>query len=68
MSVERRPPNEFSSKLRTYMRLIDDGEGETEEALELRKRLEELSFYDLALRSADMDIRRHKMLRGMKSS
>ena len=68
MNVERRPPNDFAKKLRTYMRLIDDGKWDAEEALELRKRLEELSFHDPALQSADMEIRRHKMLRGMNSS
>lgn len=68
MGVDERPPNDFTSKLRTYMRLVDDGKGETEEALELRRSLEEISFHDPALQRADMAIRRHKMLRDMGSS
>ena len=68
MGVDERPPNDFARALRSYLRLIDDGKGETAEALELRKSLNELSFHDPALQSADIAIRRHKMLRNMTSS
>ena len=68
MGVERRPPNEFSERLTEYMRLIGDDRGETEPALQLRKRLEELSFHDPALQRADIEIRRRKMLRDMGES
>ncbi len=68
MGVERRPPNEFSEDLTEYMRLVGDDKGETEAALQLRERLEKLSFRDPALQRADLEIRRRKMLRDMDES
>ena len=68
MGVEKRPDNEFSAGLRDYMRLVGDDEGETAQALELRRQLEELSFHDPALQRADLEIRRRKMLRDMGES
>ncbi len=42
MGVEQRPKNEFREKLAAYWRLIDDRQGETDEARELRAKLDEL--------------------------
>ena len=68
MNVDRRPPNDFARTLRTYMRLVDDGKGESEQALELRKALDDVSHGDPGLGGADMEIRRLKMLRDMGES
>lgn len=68
MGVEKRPPNEFSEGLRRYMRLVGEDQGETQEARELRDRLDVLSLHDPALQRADMEIRRRKMLRDMDES
>ncbi len=65
MGVEKRPANAFSERLKDYMRLIGDDKGETEEAKELRRQLDELSYRDPGLHRADLEIRRRKMLRDM---
>ena len=68
MGVSRRPANEFSELLTRYLRLISYDKGETEDALELRRKLDELSSHDPALRGADLEIRRRKVLREMGKS
>ncbi len=68
MGVEERPDNKFRKLLREYTRLIEDDMGEGEEALAIRRKLDELSPYDYGLSRADMDIRRRKMLREMGRS
>ena len=65
MGVEKRPANAFSDGLKAYMRLIDDDQGETEEAKELRRQLDDLSHGDPGLGRADLEIRRRRMLRDM---
>ena len=63
MGVDERPPrNEFVEVLNRYMQLIDDGDGESPEALALRAELERLSPADPALHEADLEIRRQKAL------
>lgn len=66
MGVERRPSNEFTRLLRTYRRLIGRDLGETDEAVALRARLDELSHQDPALADADMEIRHRKLVRKRK--
>ena len=71
MDVSERPPpplNRFVRKLGEYMRLVDDGEGESEVALSLRKELEKLSPRDGDLDVADMAIKRRKLLERMGKS
>ena len=68
MNVDKRPPNSFARKLREYMRLIDDGEGESDKARNLRQTLEELSPGDLGFLRADAEIRRQRMTRGTGES
>ncbi len=68
MGVERRPENDFSAGLRDYVRLVSDDKGETEEAMALRRRLEDLSPGDPALHRADLEIRRRRVLRDMDRS
>ena len=69
MGVNERPAdNPFVTKLNEYMRLVDDGEGESEAALGLRKELEELSPRDGDLGAADMAIKRRKLFARMGKS
>ena len=68
MGVDERPDNAFSKKLARYRRLINDDEGESREALVLRRELEGLSPDDPALSRADVEIRRRQLLRQMGKS
>ena len=69
MGVKERPPeNEFTKALDRYMDLVSDDKGESKEALVLRRRLEKLSPDDPALDSADIEIRRNKLLKEMGKS
>ena len=69
MGTNQRPSgNEFTDTLEKYMRLVSDGEGETEETLTLRKKLEALSPRDHALDRADIEIRRRALLARMGKS
>ena len=69
MGVSERPAgNEFVKILKDYMRLVNDEQGESEEARRLRKKLEELSPRDPGLNRADGEIRRQKVLRRMVAS
>ena len=69
MGTNQRPPgNEFTKALERYMRLIGNGEGESEEALALRNKLEDLSPRDHALDRADVEIRRRALLESMGKS
>ena len=69
MGVEERPPeNEFVKALAEYRRRVSDGQGESEEARELRQKLEALSPRDHALNRADMEMRRRKLLQNMGTS
>ncbi len=65
MDVDERPGNEFTATLKDYMRLVSDDLGESEEALSLKNRLEELSPRDPALHRAAVEIRRRKLLKSM---
>lgn len=66
MDVEERPPgNQFVIELDKYMRLVGDGEGESEAALQLRQELETLSPRDPALDRADIAIRRQKIMQDL---
>ena len=65
MGVNERPSaehNEFVNKLERYNQLVYAGRGESEDALTLRKELERLSPRDLALDSADSEMRRQKVM------
>ena len=68
MGVKERPENEFTKALEQYRRLVSEGEGESEEALALRRKLEEISLRDYALNRADLEIRRRKMFKRMAES
>ena len=69
MGVKERPPeNEFTKALDMYMDLVGDDKGESKEALALRRKLEKLSPDDPALDSADIEIRRNKLLKEMGKS
>ena len=69
MGVAERPPgNEFVTKLDEYRRLVGNGLGESEPALDIRRKLEELSPRDPALSRADMEIKRKKILNSMGNS
>ena len=68
MGVKERPDNDFTKDLDEYRRLVSEGKGESEEALALRRKLEELSPRDYALNRADLEIRRRKMFKQMAES
>ena len=69
MGVDERPrDNDFVKCLEDYRRLVGRDEGESEEALTLRKKLETLSPRDPALDRADIEIRRRKLLKDMGKS
>ena len=68
MGVDERPDNEFAKKLDEYMRLIEDGQGESEQALSLKRCLMELSPQAPEIREADIEIERHKLLKKMAES
>ena len=64
MGVRERPAeNAFVRKLDQYMRLVGDDQGESERALTLRAELAAISPDDPALDTADVEIRRRKILR-----
>ena len=66
MGVSERPPaevNEFTALLAPYNDLVNSGQGQSEEALELRRRLETLSARDPALDRADSEMRRRQAMR-----
>ena len=65
MRVCERPTNDFTDKLTRYRRLIRHDKGESEEALQLRRELNELSAADPVLDRADIEIRRRKLFRQM---
>ena len=65
MGVKERPAsehNEFVDTLERYNALVYGGQGKTAEALELRAKLESLSPRDLALDSADSEMRRQEVM------
>ena len=67
MGAEERPPgNEFVVALDNYMRLVGEGKGESEDALRLRSKLENLSPNDPALDRADIAIRRQQIMRNLE--
>ena len=71
MRVDERPAaehNEFVKKLGEYMRLVDDGRGQSKKAKALRNELEELSARDPALDAADMEMERQEIFERMGKS
>jgi len=63
MDVDERPPtdvNEFTRLLEQYYHLIERSKGESEAALKIRSRLNELSVDDPDLITADMEIERRR--------
>ena len=68
MHVSERPDNDFTKKLDEYRRLVSEGQGESTEALKLRRELEELSPRDYALNRADLEIKRRKLFKQMAES
>ena len=68
MRVNERPANKFTETLARYRRLISRDKGESEEALRLRRELNELSASDPVLDRADIEIRRRKLFRQMGKS
>lgn len=66
MGVRERPAdNAFVRTLDRYMRLVGDDEGDSAKALKLRAELDAISPDDPALDTADVEIRRRKILRQM---
>ena len=63
MRVRSRPDNDFVRKLDAYLELVDDGDGETEKAKELRRSLEAVSPGDPDLDRADSEMSRQRVLR-----
>ena len=71
MGVDQRPSgndNEFVEKLARYTDLVADGKGESQQAVSLREKLDELSPRDPALDRADIEIRRRKLFQSMGKS
>ncbi len=69
MHVSERPSkNEFTEDLEKYRHLVSEGQGETTEALKLRRKLEKLSPRDYALNRADLEIKRRKLFKQMAES
>ena len=68
MKVDERPDNEFKTTLDDYMRFVEDGQGECEEAVSLRSRLVELSPDAPEIHEADIEIERRKLLKAMAES
>ncbi len=68
MGVNERPDNDFTKDLDKYRRLVSEGKGESEEALALRRKLEELSDRDYALTRADLEIKQRKLFKQMAES
>ena len=69
MGTNQRPSgNEFVKKLNEYMRFVGDDKSESEEALALRNRREDLSPCDHALDRADLEMRRRALLARMGKS
>ena len=66
MGVNQRPQNAFKKVHDRYVRLISDGQGESQEALALRQKLNELSPRDLGLDRADVEIRRQRVLKRVR--
>ena len=68
MGVKERPSpehNDFVAKLERYNNLVYGGQGKSEDAVRLRSELEHLSPRDLALDSADSEMRRQKAMEEM---
>ena len=66
MGVDERPTgNRFVKMLETYTRLVSDGQGDSEEAVTLRRELEKLSPRDPALDRADIEIRRRRIMKSV---
>ena len=68
MGVKERPENEFTKALEQYRHLVSEGEGESEEALALRRKLEKLSPRDYALTRAALEIKQRKLFKQMAES
>ena len=66
MGVRTRPKsNDFVKRLDQYVRLVGDDEGDSEEAQALRAELDAISPRDPALDSADVEIRRRRVIKQM---
>lgn len=66
MGVRTRPKsNDFVERLDQYVRLVGDDEGDSEEAQALRADLDAISPRDPALDSADVEIRRRRVINQM---
>ena len=69
MGVPERPANNpFVKKLDSYMDMVAAGRGESEEARGLRSELDAISPHDPDLDSADMEIRRQKVMSSLGKS
>ena len=71
MGTKERPPaehNEFVALLEQYNHLVNYGQGKSDEALHLRRKLESISPRDFALDSADMEMRRQSVMQHMAES
>ena len=68
MGVRERPEdNEFATKLKQYIELVGNDQGESEDAKAIRQELEELSPHDPALDTVDIEIRRRRLMKEMEN-
>lgn len=66
MGVDERPKdNQFVRALNQYVNLVSLGQGESQEAASLRRKLERLSQGDPVLDRIDVEIRRRRLLKNM---
>ena len=68
MKVRERPDNDFAKMLGRYTRLVSEGRGGSEEAVELRTKLDRLSPEDPALARADLEIKQRRLFEQMAKS
>ena len=69
MGVRERPEdNEFATKLKQYIELVGNDQGESEDAKAIRQELEKLSPHDPALDTVDIEIRRMRIMKEMGNS
>ena len=69
MGVSERPEdNEFVTKLKQYIELVGNDQGESEDAKAIRQELEKLSPHDPALDTVDIEIRRRRLMKEMGNS
>jgi len=62
MGAHERVPGEVTALLERYVEIVDGGEGEGQQAKELRSQLEQAIHGDERLHQADLEIARHRIM------